>query len=45
MPEAGARLDQSAYVLQMFSILDGAYAQIEEAQMEAAKKGRKPGKG
>ena len=43
MPEPGSRLSQSAYVLEMLSIMDHTYGQIEEYMHEEAKKGKKPG--
>lgn len=45
-PEQGARLDQAAVVLQMFQIMDGVYATIEEHRNnEARKKSRQPSGG
>jgi hypothetical protein len=43
LPEAGARMDQSAYVLEMVSIMDGVYATVQEAMEQEAEKNARRG--
>jgi hypothetical protein len=45
LPEAGSRMDQSAYVMEVLSIIDGVYAEVTEELMARAEQnaGRQAG--